>query len=70
MKNLIVVLEDNDDFIILSVGFCIYVVKSYSTYLADEFEWVLRVVKVVARMQDFIFFIVNKLGVVDVGVSL
>lgn len=50
MKNLIVVLEDNDDFIISSVGFCIYVVKSYSMYLVDEFEWVLCVVKVVVCM--------------------
>lgn len=70
MKNLIVVLEDNDDLIILLAGSCIYVVKSYLMYLVDEPEWVLCVVKVVVCMQDLISFIVNKLGVVDVGVSL
>ena len=51
-------------------GSCTYAVKSYPTYLADEPEWALRAEKVSARMQDLTSFIVNKLGVVDVGASL
>ncbi|MEN5858960.1 (Fe-S)-binding protein, partial [Klebsiella pneumoniae] len=49
---------------------CNSAVKSYPTYLADEPEWALRAEKVSARMQDLTSFIVNKLGVVDVGASL
>ena len=63
MKNLIAALEDNDDPIISPAGSCTYAVKSYPTYLADA-------EKVSARMQDLTSFIVNKLGVVDVGASL
>ncbi|MCU6582538.1 (Fe-S)-binding protein, partial [Klebsiella pneumoniae] len=70
MKNLIAALEDNDDPIISPAGSCTYAVKSYPTYLADEPEWALRAEKVSARMQDLTSFIVNKLGVVDVGASL
>ena len=70
MKNLIAALEDNDDPIISPAGSCTYAVKSYPTYLADEPEWASRAEKVAARMQDLTSFIVNKLGVVDVGASL
>ena len=70
MKNLIAALEDNDDPIISPAGSCTYAVKSYPTYLADEPEWASRAAKVAARMQDLTSFIVNKLGVVDVGASL
>lgn len=69
-ENLIAALEDNDDPIISPAGSCTYAVKSYPTYLADEPEWALRAEKVSARMQDLTSFIVNKLGVVDVGASL
>ena len=51
-------------------GSCTYAVKSYPTYLADEPEWASRAEKVAARMQDLTSFIVNTLGVVDVGASL
>lgn len=70
MKNLIAALEDNDDPIISPAGSCTYAVKSYPMYLADEPEWASRAEKVAARMQDLTSFIVNKLGVVDVGASL
>lgn len=70
MKNLIAALEDNDDPIISPAGSCTYAVKSYPTYLADEPEWASRAEKVAARMQDLTSFIVNTLGVVDVGASL
>ena len=56
--------------IISPAGSCTYAVKSYPTYLADEPEWASRAEKVAARMQDLTSFIVNKLGVVDVGASL
>ncbi|MFP1463655.1 heterodisulfide reductase-related iron-sulfur binding cluster [Escherichia coli] len=69
MKNLIAALEDNDDPIISPAGRT-YAVKSYPMYLADEPEWASRAAKVAARMQDLTSFIVNKLGVVDVGASL
>ena len=83
MKNLIAALEASKErdlsrllfaFGIRQVGQkagnCTYAVKSYPTYLADEPEWALRAEKVSARMQDLTSFIVNKLGVVDVGASL
>lgn len=70
MKNLIAALEDNDAPIISPAGSCTYAVKSYPTYLADEPEWASRAEKVAARMQDLTSFIVNTLGVVDVGASL
>ena len=56
--------------IISPAGSCTYAVKSYPTYLADEPEWASRAEKVAARMQDLTSFIVNTLGVVDVGASL
>ena len=61
---------NNDDPIISPAGSCTYAVKSYPTYLADEPEWASRAEKVAARMQDLTSFIVNTLGVVDVGASL
>lgn len=70
MKNLIAALEENDDPIISPAGSCTYAVKSYPTYLADEPEWALRAEKVAARMYDLTSFIVNTLGVVDVGARL
>ncbi|AHJ74395.1 (Fe-S)-binding protein [Kosakonia sacchari] len=70
MKNLIAALEENDDPIISPAGSCTYAIKSYPGYLTDEPEWALRAEKVAARMHDLTSFIVNKLGVVDVGASL
>lgn len=70
MKNLIAALEENDDPIISPAGSCTYAIKSYPGYLADEPEWALRAEKVAARMHDLTSFIVNKLGVVDVGARL
>lgn len=70
MKNLITALEENDDPIISPAGSCMYAIKSYPGYLAEEPEWALRAEKVAARMHDLTSFIVNKLGVVDVGACL
>ncbi|MGY5957222.1 L-lactate dehydrogenase complex protein LldE [Kosakonia sp. BK9b] len=70
MKNLIAALEENDDPIISPAGSCTYAIKSYPGYLAEEPEWARRAENVAARMHDLTSFIVNKLGVVDVGASL
>lgn len=70
MKNLIAALEENDDPIISPAGSCTYAVKSYAGYLQEEPEWAARAEKVAARMFDLTSFIVNQLGVVDVGARL
>nr|WP_202428472.1 (Fe-S)-binding protein [Dickeya dianthicola] len=70
MKNLIAALEENDDPIISPAGSCTYAIKSYATWLADEPEWAQRAENVAARMYDLTSFIVNTLGVVDVGARL
>lgn len=70
MKNLIAALEENDDPIISPAGSCTYAIKSYASWLQDEPEWAARAEKVAARMCDLTSFIVNRLGVVDVGARL
>ncbi|MGM3185135.1 (Fe-S)-binding protein [Dickeya oryzae] len=70
MKNLIAALEENDDPIISPAGSCTYAIKSYATWLSDEPAWAKRAEQVAARMFDLTSFIVNTLGVVDVGARL
>ncbi|WJV52448.1 (Fe-S)-binding protein [Prodigiosinella aquatilis] len=70
MKNLIAALEENNDPIISPAGSCTYAIKSYSTYLTAEPEWVRRAEAVANRMHDLTSFIVNHLGVTDVGARL
>lgn len=70
MKNLIAALEDNDDIIISPAGSCTYAIKSYAGYLADEPDWARRADAVAARLCDLTSFIVNHLGVTDVGARL
>ncbi|MGG7445122.1 (Fe-S)-binding protein [Kosakonia oryzendophytica] len=70
MKNLISALEENDYPIVSPAGSCTYAIKSYPGYLVDEPEWAARAEKVAARMFDLTSFIVNTLGVVDVGARL
>ncbi|WP_395755981.1 (Fe-S)-binding protein [Edwardsiella ictaluri] len=70
MKTLIRALEENDDPIISPAGSCTYAVKSYPSYLSDEPGWALRAERVANRMVDLTSFIVNSLGVQDVGAHL
>lgn len=70
MKTLIAALEENDDPIVSPAGSCTYAIKSYPMYLADEPEWAQRAERVAQRMHDLTAFIVNTLGVEDVGARL
>jgi L-lactate dehydrogenase complex protein LldE len=70
MKNLISVLEENDDPIISPASSCTYAIKNYASYLAQEPQWALRAENVANRMVDLTSFIVNQLGVTDVGARL
>ncbi|WP_192457048.1 (Fe-S)-binding protein [Musicola keenii] len=70
MKNLIMALEENNDPIISPAGSCTYAIKSYPALFTDEPEWAQRAANVAARMCDLTSFIVNTLGVVDVGARL
>lgn len=70
MKNLIEALEVNDYPIVSPAGSCTYAIKSYPKYLKDEPEWAARAQKVSERIHDLTSFIVNDLGIVDVGAKL
>ena len=70
MKSLIETLEVNDYPIISPAGSCTYAIKGYPSYLADEPQWALRAQGVADRLIDLTSFIVNTLGVVDVGARL
>lgn len=70
MKSLIAALEDNDDPIISPAGSCMNAIRHYPEYLVDEPEWALRAERVAGRMKDLTSFIVNTLGVTDVGARL
>ena len=45
-------------------------IRHYPEYLVDEPEWALRAERVAGRMKDLTSFIVNTLGVTDVGARL
>ncbi|AJC65802.1 MULTISPECIES: (Fe-S)-binding protein [Dickeya] len=70
MKNLIAALEENDDPIVSPAGSCTNAIKHYADWLADEPEWARRATQVASRMVDLTSFIVNRLGVTDVGARL
>ena len=72
MKNLVETFEVNDYPIVAPAGSCVYAIKNYPDYFtkAGELGWAERAKKVVARFCDLTDFIVNKLGVTDVGAYL
>ncbi len=41
--------------------------KNYARYLSEEPEWAARAEKVAERLHDLTSFIVNHLGITDVG---
>ena len=72
MKNLVETFEANDYPIVAPAGSCVYAVKNYPDYFTrtNEPEWAERAKKVAARFYDLTDFIVNKLGVTDIGAHL
>ncbi|WP_027712594.1 (Fe-S)-binding protein [Dickeya chrysanthemi] len=70
MKTLIAALEENDDPIVSPAGSCTNAIRHYADWLVDEPEWAARAAQVAARMVDLTSFIVNRLGVTDVGARL
>ncbi|KMV32206.1 (Fe-S)-binding protein [Photobacterium swingsii] len=70
MKNLIRAFECNDLPIVTPAGSCAASVKRYPEYLADEPEWAERAQKVADRLFELTQFIVNTLGVENVGARL
>lgn len=70
MKTLIATLEANDDPIISPAGSCTNAIRHYVDWLAEEPEWARRAERVASRMVDLTSFIVNRLGVTDVGARL
>lgn len=44
--------------------------KNYARYLSEEPEWAARAEKVAERLHDLTSFIVNHLGITDVGAKL
>ncbi|MGM3193100.1 (Fe-S)-binding protein [Dickeya dadantii subsp. dieffenbachiae] len=70
MKTLIATLEENDDPIISPAGSCTNAIRHYADWLADEPAWASRAARVAGRMVDLTSFIVNRLGVTDVGAHL
>ncbi|EMX4382922.1 (Fe-S)-binding protein [Escherichia coli] len=70
MKNVISSLEENDWPVISPAGSCTYTIKNYAHYLSDEPEWAARAEKVAERLHDLTSFIVNHLGITDVGARL
>ncbi|MDN3698016.1 MULTISPECIES: (Fe-S)-binding protein [Vibrio] len=70
MKNLITAFESNDYPIVTPAGSCAASIKKYPEYLADEPEWAERAQKVADRFFELTQFIVNHLGVTNVGARL
>ena len=70
MKNLITTFEANDYLIVAPAGSCVNAIKHYPQYLQAEPEWAARAQKVADRFHDLTDFIVNKLGVTNVGAKL
>ncbi|WP_086874215.1 (Fe-S)-binding protein [Kosakonia pseudosacchari] len=70
MKAQIAALEINDYPIISPAGSCMNAIRHYADWLVDEPEWAMRAAKVASRMVDLTSFIVNQLGVTDVGARL
>jgi len=70
MKNLIMAFETNDFPIVTPAGSCAASIKKYPEYLADEPEWAQRAQKVAERLFELTQFIVNQLGIKNVGARL
>ncbi|OFS10277.1 (Fe-S)-binding protein [Hafnia sp. HMSC23F03] len=70
MKSLIRALEENNDPIVAPAGSCVYTIKSYPKYLKHEPQWATRATRITERIRDLTSFIVNDLGIQDVGASL
>lgn len=72
MKNLVETFEVNDYPIVAPAGSCVYAIKNYPEYFerSGKIEWVERARKVANRFYDLTDFIVNQLGVTNVGAYL
>lgn len=72
MKNLVETFEVNDYPIVAPAGSCVSAIKHYADYFtsAGEPEWAARAQKVADRFHDLTDFIVNTLGVTDIGAYL
>lgn len=72
MKNLVETFEVNDYPIVAPAGSCVYAIKNYPNYFtnAGELDWAKRAQKVASRFCDLTDFIVNKLGITDIGAYL
>jgi len=70
MKNMIAAFEENDHPIVTPAGSCAASIKRYPEYLASEPEWAARAQKVADRLFELTQFIVNELGVENVGARL
>lgn len=72
MKNLVETFEANDFPIVAPAGSCVYAIKNYPDYFErfGETQWAERAKKVADRFYDLTDFIVNVLGITDVGACL
>lgn len=72
MKTLVETFEANDYPIVAPAGSCVYAIKTYPEHFErfGEKAWAERAQKVANRFHDLTDFIVNKLGVKDVGAYL
>ncbi|MCT8554425.1 (Fe-S)-binding protein [Glaesserella parasuis] len=72
MKKLVETFEVNDYPIVAPAGSCVYAIKTYPDHFErfGEPEWAARAKKVADRFHDLTDFIVNKLGVTNVGATL
>ncbi|MBF0751114.1 MULTISPECIES: (Fe-S)-binding protein [Pasteurellaceae] len=72
MKNLVETFEVNDYPIVAPAGSCVSAIKHYAEYFEQfgELQWAKRAEKVAKRFYDLTDFIVNVLGITDVGASL
>ncbi|AAU37359.1 MULTISPECIES: (Fe-S)-binding protein [Basfia] len=72
MKNLVETFEVNDYPIVAPAGSCVYAIKNYPEYFTrfNEPQWAERAQKIADRFYDLTDFIVNVLGVTNVGATL
>ncbi|AWX13283.1 hypothetical protein CEP49_01340 [Mergibacter septicus] len=70
IKNTITTFEVNDYPIVAPAGSCVYAIKNYPEYLKDEPDWAERAKKFADRFHDLTDFIVNHIGITNVGAKL
>ncbi|OOF42886.1 MULTISPECIES: (Fe-S)-binding protein [Rodentibacter] len=72
MKNLVETFEVNDYPIVAPAGSCVSAIKHYAEYFEQcgESQWAKRAENIAKRFYDLTDFIVNVLGITDVGASL